>query len=81
MTDILVHGLTVETMQRENTIARSVNQKIIKRILFAPDLLIVCCNVLALSLLSSQAIIFPSPFMSAARWIVLFPGAAHASIT
>ena len=52
-----------------------------ERILFAPDLLIVFCNVLALSLLSSQAIIPPCPFMRAARWTVLFPGAAHASIT
>jgi hypothetical protein len=67
-------------MQKGNIIA-IVDPKDIKRILFAPDLLTVCCSVLALSLLSSQAIIFPSPLMSAARWTVLFPGAAHASIT
>lgn len=51
------------------------------RILCAPDRLIVSCKCMSLFLLISHAIICPSPFMSAARWEVLFPGAAQASRT
>ena len=56
-------------------------QKTAERILAAPESLTVSSKRLALSLFSSQAIIFPFPFIRAARWTVLFPGAEHASRT
>lgn len=50
-------------------------------ILDAPDSFIVSFKRLILSFCSSHAIILPFLFIRAARWTVLFPGAAHASRT
>lgn len=52
-----------------------------QRILVAPAKLTLSFRRLTLSLLSSQAIIFPLHFIRAARWTVLFPGAEQASMT
>jgi hypothetical protein len=60
---------------------KDLQNKLSGRILGAPDSRTVLFKSLALPSLSSQAIISPSPLMSAARCMVLFPGAAQASRT